>query len=130
MLFPLILISCEDDEGRRSSCDDIVVISADDFDNGPNASVSIINVSVIDDCLQIEYGASGCDGNSWVIDLVDSDEVDGQNRHIRLALQNTEACLAFFTRSVSYDISALQIQGLNEVILNLTNWEIPITYAY
>ena len=134
-LFLLIgVFSCgdKDDDDNLINCDKEVVISASEYDTAPNDNVSIIQLEITDNCLNINFGASGCDGESWELVLIDSGSIaesQPPQRFLRLSLKNDEACLAFFTKELTFDISDLMVDG-NQVLLNITNSNDQILYEY
>jgi hypothetical protein len=131
----LLISSCNDDEAvpqPSGDCDETAILDHDRYVKSPDGMYAILEASIADDCLTIKFGASGCDGSSWTIGLIDSEDViepQPPQRFIKLELENLETCLAFFTTEVSFDIRNLQVDG-NEVILNLKNFDTPISYKY
>lgn len=125
--------SCNKEKSQVSQCDEALVVSDVLYKTGPNDMVQIVSASIMGDCLTIEYGASGCDGNSWKVQLIDSDEILESNpitRKLRLSLENKEACLAYFTQETSFDISALKSEDNNQVIFILDGFPERLTYTY
>lgn len=109
-----------------------VTINNGQFKNGPSDALTIQDAKITGDCLNIRFGASGCDGKSWEVKLYDSGEVlysDPPQRNIRLSLRNKEMCEAYLTREISFDVSALQVNG-NKLLLNLVNSGIRLEYTY
>ncbi len=130
LLTVLCFVSC--DKGETIDCDKTTLIDNDGYLNGPNSHVTIIDARINQNCLNITFGASGCDGRSWEIELYDSENIAEsfpEQRYIRLSLKNDELCDAYFQRELSFDVSELKVSG-EEVILNLTNWDEPIHYIY
>lgn len=129
-----ICISCNDDDDdvKKSPCNEDILISQNQFDHGPNDDLTIMEVTILDDCLNIKFGAGGCDGTSWIFELVDSGEVldsSPPQRNLRLSLEDNEDCEAFIIKETSFDLTPLQVDG-QEVILNLTRWDGQINYRY
>jgi len=113
-------------------CDQKVIINKGQYKNGPSDQLTIQSAEITGDCLTIRFGASGCDGKTWEVKLIDSGEVlysDPPQRNIRLSLRNKEMCEAYLTREISFDISDLQVNG-NKLLLNLSNSETQIAYSY
>ena len=107
----------------QSNCDKDVIISAYEFENAPNDPVTIIDMKIVNNCLKIKFGASGCSGNSWVVELIDAGYViptfaPPPQRELRLSLDNKEMCCAYFEKEMSFNIENLQIGG-NSVMLNV-----------
>jgi hypothetical protein len=141
ILMILILVigfmSCKnDDDGsipEENNCDFESLINADLYENSPSDQLSIINLEINGNCLEVTFSASGCDGNSWNVNLIDAEQIleslPGQ-RNLRLTLENNESCLAVITKVSSFDISGLQISDDNRVLLNITNSGDQILYEY
>lgn len=113
-------------------CDQNVITNQGQYKNGPDDMLTIQSAEITGDCLKIKFGAGGCDGKSWEVKLFDSGEVlysDPPQRNIRLSLRNKEMCEAFITREISFDVSALQVNG-NRLLLNLSNSGTQIVYTY
>lgn len=122
--------ACDSEECETSICQSTVLISAEAYENGADDPITIISMNLDGDCLTIEYGASGCSGDSWVVQFIDSGAVaesEPPQRYLRLSLDNPEACLAYFTKTTSFDISSLKIDD-GPIILNIANNEESITY--
>ncbi|WP_442264871.1 DUF6970 domain-containing protein [Tenacibaculum sp. ZS6-P6] len=96
-------------------------------------SYSITLVSIQNNILTLEVTSSGCSGDSWVMNLIDSDEISESfppQRNLKLELINNEACTSVVTKEVKFNISQLQVTRINQVILNLNGWNSPINYNY
>ena len=129
------LISCtnDDDNGNSNNCDSKAIVSADQYKNAPSDLLSISSLEISGNCLKINIGASGCDGNSWEVKLIDSEQIMESNpaqRNLRVILKNDEACTAYLGKSFTFDISELQIQDDSRVYLNITNSDDQILYKY
>lgn len=128
-------ILCEeaDDVDYVSLCDEITIVNPDLYENFNTANFTFIDAEIVDDCLRLEIGASGCDSNTWGFNLVDSGAVAEslpEQRYLKLQLINEEACLAFFEKTVSFDLSPIQIDGSNEIILHIEGLESSLNYKY
>lgn len=116
----------------NSICDFETIVSSVAYRDAPLDYLVINSLEIIDDCLVVAFSASGCDGNTWVVKLVDSEEIFESyppQRNLKLSLSNQEDCEAFITKEMSFDISNLQVDG-NQVQLNITNAEESILYEY
>ncbi len=113
-------------------CDDDVIVSAEAYITAHDDHLNINSIEIIDDCLVIDFGSSGCDGSTWELKLIDADvimESDPPQRNVRLSLKNDELCDAYFSKVISFDISALQVDG-NKLLINLKGHNEPILYKY
>ncbi len=131
--FSFVLSACKtDDEGNIIICDSDTIISSSQYNNAVSDIFDVDEFQVSGDCLEVSIGASGCDGETWILELIDSGSILESNppqRNLRLVLSNNEACLAFITRVFSFDLQDLQAEG-NTLILNITNINNSVTYTY
>jgi hypothetical protein len=124
----------EDDDGNPSQfCDELVIIDNNQYQNIESDFYSLVNVTTNSNCLEVTISASGCSGESWEMILVDSGDIAESmppQRYLKFASVNNEACLAVFSRTVSFDLTALEIQGNNEITLNIEDFPEPLSYNY
>ena len=141
LLLALFLISaCEEDNSDDMNalpqiCDRIIQSNEAIFTDITTDAVQITNAVITDDCLELEISASGCDGSTWEVELVDSGAVDESSppqRDLKLSLINVEECDAVITLSFTFDLRNLRIPDdpVRQVILNLQDWNSPLTYNY
>lgn len=127
-------MQCEgDDQPTSEVCDETTIINEAIYNDLVSAYFTFVNAEIADNCLTIEISASGCDGNSWGFNLVDSGAVaesSPEQRYLKFQLINEEACLAVFNKTVSFDLTPLQISGSNEIILHLEGLEGSLNYTY
>ena len=116
---------------NETFCDQNVVVSSIEYESAPNDPFSIVEMTINGDCLNIKFTASGCDGNTWIVKLIDSGDIAESypcQRTLRLSLKNEELCNAVPTKEISVDIKDLQIVGNNKVILQVSGEEILYEY--
>jgi hypothetical protein len=127
------LTSCDSDNNDIPfSCEKQVVISAHEYNTAPNDQLEVHTLEINEDCLKIIYSSSGCNGDTWLLELIDSEAILESNppqRNLRLSLKNEELCDAYITTEITFEISDLQVEG-NKVLLNLTNSDLQILYKY
>lgn len=131
------LIGCNKAE-HSLCCDTVydmeVIINSDSYKNAIKDEVTINSLEILDgESLIINFSAAGCNGNSWEIVLIDSEDVLESNpsqRNLIFSLNNKEECEAFITKDVSVSIKDLQIEGETEILLNITNTAYQILYEY
>ncbi|MCZ8089493.1 MAG: hypothetical protein O9282_06765 [Flavobacterium sp.] len=134
--FLLFTISCSDDDKKTvsSNCDkQAIVFNDDNFQDIITANYMITNVVLNDDCLSVTVSSSGCNGETWDMELISSTSILESfpvQRLVKVELDNEEACLAVFQKTVSFDLAPFQVDGQNQVILNIDGWDEPITYQY
>jgi hypothetical protein len=115
----------------KLSCDQKVIISPEEYENAPNDPFSITEITISGNCLNIRFSASGCDGNTWIVKLIDSGNVAESypcQRTLRLSLDNKEICTAVPGKEISFDISDLQIVDSDKVILQISGEAILYKY--
>ena len=135
LIFGLILMnSCQDDDRQAAKdCDREVIVDNALFRDAPSDALNIISAGIVDDSLQIEFAASGCDGDSWKIKLIDAEmimESMPPQRKLRISLKNEEACLAVVRRKISVDLTPIRIEGYRQLLINLSNWDDQLLYKY
>ncbi len=127
---------CDDDVSDDpvvNLCDNFATINEDIYMDIETSNYILTAVTISDDCLSVTFGSSGCSGNTWTYSLVDSGAVAEslpEQRFLKFNLDNQEDCAAAFERTFSFNLKPLQIEGSNEIILNLEGWGEPINYSY
>lgn len=110
-----------------------VVIDNDTYNNTSTAYYTITAAVIEGDILTISILSSGCDGNRFITNLIDSGsllESSPLQRKLKINLINQEACLAIVTKDYEIDISKLQVEGENELHLDIEGWSEKIIYSY
>lgn len=136
LCLPLLLMNtqCDDDDDiQNDNCGQSVIIDNVFYQSAESGDYNLIGTDLNNDCLTIEVSASGCDGESWSMVLVDSGSVaesSPEQRYLKFVFTNEEACLAVFNQSRVFNLSALQVDGSNEVILNIEGFPEVINYTY
>ena len=130
----LFLFSCiEKMEETPGVFNKTIVLSHNLYSQTDTKNYSIKSAKVVGDSLFVEITAGGCSGNSWKITLIDSEVVAESNpiqRFMKLSLENTELCLAIFTKKASFDLKPIRVSGEKSVCINLYNWVLPLIYTY
>lgn len=128
-------MQCDDDTTTlpQSNCVSFTLIDSYSYENAATSPYTINNVSINEDCLIINVTATACDGSTWTMQLMDSGNVSESNppqRNVKFFLVNDESCLAEISRTTSFDLSTLQVEGENEVIINIDAYPDTVTYTY
>ncbi|WP_299119438.1 hypothetical protein [uncultured Winogradskyella sp.] len=129
----LMNFQCNEDDLVTSNCDDLVVVDNSTYQTVESAFYSLISADISDDCLLVNISSSGCDGSTWILTLVDSEDIAESlppQRYLKLSLVNNEACLAVFNKEQSFDLTPLRIEGANEILLNIEDFPESLTYSY
>ena len=139
LIFPFIALllllswACnDDDDNPAGNCDQVVLINEAEFNSAPNDPLSIDTMEIRGNCLHITFRAGGCDGNSWLVELIDSEEIEASvppQRNLKLSLKNEENCEAMITREISFNIHDLQLDG-NQVLLKMDDNIHQVLYEY
>ena len=134
LMISLIQYSCDkEDTIVTSDCGDHAITSHDAFVNYPNDDLNIIDVVIEGDCLIIKFGSSGCDGETWKVELVAEEAIQKSlppQRSMRLSLEDKEECEAYITKEVIYDLQSTRYADGKEIILRLEDWKEEIRYIY
>lgn len=120
-----------DDSNNTNSCDQLVIISSEQYDES-NGNLSINNIKIEEDCLRINFSSSGCSGDTWEVKLIDSEEIlesDPPQRNLKVSLKNEELCQAVITKEITFGISELRVEG-TKVLLNIKNSDDKLLYEY
>jgi len=129
----LCLISCEDKKSDHETCENQVIIGNNEYNIVSDDQITISDLVIDENCLKCTISASGCDGNSWIVKLVAREEIiysDPPQRDLKLSFQNNEVCTAVISKEFSFDITALEVSGTNNVFLNIVNAGEQISYEY
>lgn len=115
----------------ETDCDAVVVLSENEYEKTVDDHIGIKELQISGDCLHINFSSGGCNGNSWEVKLIDSEQIAESypvQRFLKLSLKNEEDCLAIVTKEMSFDISELQLDSYDKVILNVSGESIEYDY--
>lgn len=135
----IFLLSCacnptdEITETSISNCDQKAIVDQALFNDAPADAFRFNKVVLTDECLELVLTASGCSGSNWAMEFIDSGEVAESfpvQRSVRLSLSNSELCQAIIEQTLSFDLTALQVEGNDVVLLNLEGWDEQLRYEY
>lgn len=134
-MFCFMNILCEEENYNTvdEPCGLVAIIDKTKYDSLESGSFKLSNAEIIEDSLTVTVNASGCDGNSWKYCLVDSGAVaesSPEQRFLKFQLINKEICLAVVGKTISFDLKPLQINGSNEIVLNIEGLESSLLYRY
>jgi len=128
-LLNILPLSCDsnDDSSNIENNYDFIseIISEDNFNTVNTSNYIITNVELNNDCLKITFGSSGCGTELWEENLFSTDAyftVFPLQRALKMELINNELCQAAFEKTVSFDLTPFQIDGQNELPLNIDGW--------
>jgi len=124
------MMDCKD---KHNNCEKSVLLNKGLYDNTSSDNYMITEAKISGDCLEVKFGASGCDSKSWKVDLVDAESISESatpQRSLKLALTNSEMCTVAISKSASFDLSPLRIKGVSKINLSLTGLNNQVVYKY
>ncbi len=136
IIVTLLFLSCSSSKTKTvkyKNCESKVLIDSKTYITAAKDFVTINNLEINENCLTINFSASGCSGNSWEIKLIDSEDIMESfpiQRNLIFSLKNEERCMAYITKKRSFDISKLKIEGEKKIVLNIKNTNQKIVYNY
>ncbi len=131
-LVGLIATSCHKTE-TTSSCDKTGVLSEIDYNDASKDDVQILEADITGDCLRLKYASSGCDGNSWIVELVARESISvpaAPTIMARLSMDNKELCEAYFVKEMTFDISSFKVVDATNVTIILQDHDMLLEYDY
>ena len=141
ILFAVTLISCDfmDDAPSVPSAPIVtpcsksaMYVNAQQYNQTDTLNYTVTNLVLSGNCLEVTISSSGCNPDNWDMNLFAIQSplaVYPHLVHARVQLINNEACLAVFQKTVSFDLSTIQLPG-NELHIGLDGWNTPISYQY
>ncbi|WP_179321200.1 hypothetical protein [Winogradskyella helgolandensis] len=129
----LMNFQCDDDDTVVIPCGLEVITDSTTYESSETSYFGVLNVSLNNDCLMVHITSSGCDASSWELTLIDSENIAESmppQRYMKLTLYNNEACLAVFEKEETFDLTSLQVEGTNEVVLNIEGLPDSVLYTY
>ena len=135
LCFTLLFMNtqCDEDDEVQSYCGEAVVVDPGYYETATSDPYDLISAEITDNCLNIEFSASGCDGSTWSAVLVDSGDImesSPEQRNLKLVFSNEELCQAVFEQTRIFDLTNLQIEGSSSILLNIEDFPAPLTYNY
>lgn len=126
-------ISCQQSGEQLlvENCDKGLIVNENLYNNPQSSAFTITNAVLQNNCLELTITASGCDGETWVTNLITSGGIadsNPQQAFLKLSFTNKEVCTAVVTQKVSFDISALTTSAVKKLVLNLAGWNKPLVY--
>ena len=126
---------CEDDSGSINllDCNLNTTVSTLAYQNTTSSPVTISFHEITENCLALDYTASACDGSSWEVELIASEDIleaTPPKRNLKFILNNQEVCTAVIQKEMTFDITNLQVANNNSVLLNIDEITEPILYEY
>lgn len=128
----LAFFACSDSEevDFNHCTNGCVIINKDLYNKTTTTNYSITDVALNGDLLTIKISSGGCDGNRWIVNLVDSEAIAETSiiqRYIKISLKNDEECFAMIQKQFTFNIKELK-GNEPKIILNLEGWNTQINY--
>lgn len=123
----------DDDDSGTQTCDRNAILDSELFVSAPSQMLTINRAEIEGDCLEISFSASGCNGDTFVLNLIGAPSdaaVFPPLVHIRLTLESSELCEAIVNHEVSFDLSVFQQSNTNSLSLSLENNGQSLIYRY
>ena len=118
----------------RTTCDQRTLVDGDLYETAPDDAFFFEEIELREDCLEITFHSSGCDGSRWVTKLIDAEAILESfpvQRVLRLSLENDEECDVVITKTLSFDLTPIQLEAYDRIILNIEGYEGErILYTY
>ena len=134
LLFSLFPACSESSSKDYENCDkQSQIISNQAYADLATMNYTITAVALNVNCLDVTISSSGCSGNTWETNLFSTNNLPDTfplQRNLKLQLIYQEFCLAIIQKTVSFDLTPLQIAGQNQITLNIDGWGQQIVYHY
>jgi hypothetical protein len=121
-------------EEPETDCDAFIqILGQDEFNAITDVEFSIEVVSINQDCLSITISDSGCSPDNWEVNLLTTEAVlesDPLQKILKVEVVNNEACLAVFSKTKTFDLTPVHVEGESEMILNIEGWNTQMSYTY
>ncbi|WP_424493615.1 hypothetical protein [Salinimicrobium sp. GXAS 041] len=137
ILVGTLFISCskdDDNSPNEFTCDSLAeVIEEEDFSEINTSNYTLNEIQLSGNCLEVTVSSSGCDPTPWEMHLYSVNAfytADPYARAVKIELINNQACLAVFQKTISFELTPFQLDGQDELLLNIEGWDQRIIYEY
>jgi len=134
ILFPFVaILSCsiKGDDDSKQICKD-VIIDNEQHRNAQSNTFEIIGITSEKNCLKItiRYGGGCGEVNAELVDSGDILESDPVQRNLRVVFVDDDACEALIQKDFLFDITNLQIENNDRVLLKFQGSDLTYLYEY
>lgn len=131
--FTGIILSCSikgEDDAKKQCMD--VIIDNEQYRNAQSNTFEIIGITSEQNCLKItlRHGGGCSEVNAELVDSGDILESDPVQRNLRLVFDNDEECEALIQKDFLFDITNLQIENNDRVLLKFQGSDLTYLYEY
>ncbi len=103
------------------------------FQNAETDSFDLLDVNVLGSCLELHIGYAGGCRDDIALHLVGSGDYAESlppQLAVRLIVDDNDDCEAYIRRNYYFDLSRLQYEGLDELLLNIEGWQHSVLVNY
>ena len=130
MLF--IATNCGQEETKQTEKCNAVIIDSNQFNNSQSDSFNFISLNFENECLKIriQYGG-GCEEiSAQLIDNGDVFESNPVQGNLRILFTDNDECEALIEKNFFFNLSNLQDDNENKVLLNFQGSDLTYLYEY
>lgn len=107
-ILTVFFANCSNDDSKPETECLEVLVNEEQY-NLAGGNYNIQSVSIEETCLSITFSASGCSGDNWVetgvLKQLPMTDENGRNIYFAMSFVNDEECLAYITKTISFDLS-------------------------
>lgn len=109
-----------------------IIVDDNLFLNAPKDAFKLISVQVTDHYmeLEVEYEGGCGDANFKLIGSEKVMESLPPQRAIRLSLEDSDDCRTLLRKKLRFALNPAQVQEYDELLLQMQNWNNPLSYKY
>lgn len=131
----ILFVNCEGDKVDRDSdnaSSGKIIVSNSGYSDVSNDDFQFTKVEIDGDSirLSIRYGGGCGDIDVKLFDAGVIMESLPIQRNIRLSFKDDDFCKALITKTISFDLSPIQVSDYDQIILNLSDWSPSLLYEY
>lgn len=133
LVFGLMAACNNDDDSGVRACNGTAILDSELFVSAPSQTLTINRAEIEGDCLEISFSANGCNGDTFVVNLIGAPNdvaVFPPLTNVRLTPESSELCEAIVNREVSFDLLVFQQPNTNRLTLSLENNGQNLIYRY
>lgn len=116
-----------------SNCDKDAIFDGDRYQQVSTANYQVDNVVLNGDCLEVTITSSACLPEHLEMNLIATGSLATVYPPLVMAkieLTIHSLCTVIQQRTVSFDLTPLQMSGANQIQLSILDWNTPILYQY
>lgn len=124
--------SCEDREVKDVVPDSDMLLSDSAYANVSTDPFSIISATIDGDSLAVKLRFGGGCGSVEAKLYASSSVMESfpVQRNIKISFTDNDWCKASITRTFSFNIKPVRVDGNDQVMLRLEDWDTSLSYTY